>query len=75
MVEITDESTKAHSLKVIMTDVAGNQTVSEIEGFYVTTNLWIRFINNKPLVIAVIIAALVLVAGGIFLATRRRKYR
>lgn len=72
MFDVTDESTKAHDVKIVMTDVAGNETVKEIKGFYVTTNLWIRYINNKFLVVTTV-GGLVVLIGGVVSLFRRRK--
>lgn len=71
--DITDESTKAHEVKIVMTDVVGNATIKEIKGFYVTTNLWIRYINNKLLVVTSVGGLVALSGGGVILLRRRKQ--
>lgn len=57
-----------------MTDAAGNVTEKEVGGFYVTTNLWIRYVNNKPLLYGSIAGFVVLVLGlGFLIGAKRRK--
>ncbi len=46
--EIAGDSTDSHSAKITATDAAGNMSTVDIDNFYVTTNLWVRFVNNKP---------------------------
>lgn len=45
-------------------DAAGNETVLNISDFYVTTNVFVRWYNNKPLFIGSIAALVVLLGGG-----------
>lgn len=45
--EISGDSTRAHMLNIVATDSAGNKQTVDIKNFYVTTNLMIRFRNNK----------------------------
>lgn len=71
--EISGDSTKAHTLKVMCTNKAGNQTVLEYSGFYITTNMWIRYLNNKSLLFSSIAGILILVGGSIFIVIRKRK--
>ncbi|MDE5770534.1 MAG: Ig-like domain repeat protein [Ruminococcus sp.] len=71
--EISGDSTKAHTLKIICTDKAGNETVLEYAGFYITTNMWIRYINNKPLLFGSFAGILIFAGGIIFIVTRKRK--
>lgn len=69
------EANSAQKLKVSAFDAAGNEITQEIDNFYVTTSLWIRWYTNTPLLIASILGAVVVVGGGIFLIAlaRRRK--
>lgn len=72
--EICGDSTEEHRLKAVCMDEAGNITVQEVTGFYVTTNLWIRFYTNKPLLYAAISGtATVLTMLGCRLSKRKRK--
>ncbi len=57
-------SNKSQNLIIKCIDKSGNESETEIKGFYITTNLWIRFINNKSLVIGIscaIVAIIVLI--------------
>ena len=47
--EISGESTRAHNVTVALMDAAGNRLVEEISDFYVTTDVWVQFFNNRPL--------------------------
>ena len=71
--EISGDSTRAHTLKVLCTDKAGNKTELEYDGFYITTNMWIRYINNKSLLFGSIAGILILVGGIIFVVVRKRR--
>ncbi len=43
--------------------MAGNTLRQQVGGFYVTTNRYIRWLNNKPLFAGTIAAAVILVCG------------
>jgi len=60
--EISGDSTSAHEVKIVSADVAGNEQITEISDFYVTTNLLVRYVNNKPLLYGSI-AGMVLAIG------------
>lgn len=62
------------NIRVEAVDAAGNQDEAQIERFLITRNFLVQFVNNTPLLIAVI-AGLLLAAGGIFfiILLRRRK--
>jgi len=81
--DIAGNSTAAHRLVVYAVDAAGNgEKISDtelpanaemVEGFYVTTNLWVRYYTNKPLFFGSI-AGTVFIAGLIvFLIVLRKK--
>lgn len=67
------EDIKAQTVTVICTDAAGNrnqnQVISEI---YVTTNLWVRFINNKTALWGTAAAAALIAAGAGFALYRKK---
>lgn len=68
-------STEPQSVQVTAVDLAGNQGISETSEVVVSTNLFVQYINNTPLVIGSIVAA-VIIAGGLiwfFLIFKRRK--
>lgn len=41
---------KAHNLKVVCMDEAGNRTVKEVKNFYITTDWTVKLIHNKVLI-------------------------
>ena len=70
----SSKSTK-QSVRVEAVDAAGNEGNTEISKFLISKNILVQFVNNTPLLIAVI-AGLLLLTGGIFfiiLAKRRKK--
>lgn len=71
---ISGDSTQAHELRIIAVDAAGNEIEENIEEFYVTTNIWVRYYNNKVLFFGSIAGA-ILVAGLLvfFVVWKRRK--
>lgn len=71
--DIMGNETKAHTVIITLTDIAGNQLVETISDFYVTTNLWVRFINNKMLFYGSIIACLTTGFLLVLLGKRRKK--
>lgn len=70
---VPGDSTEAHSAKIVATDAAGNEFEQDISDFYVTTNLWVRYFNNKPLFFGSIVALVLLIALVIFLVAKRKK--
>ncbi|MDD5934656.1 MAG: Ig-like domain repeat protein [Clostridiales bacterium] len=70
---IPGDSTKPHTLQITVTDAAGNSTVEEISGFYVTTNKWVQYRNNKGLFYGSIGGFGALSAGTVAVFSIRRK--
>lgn len=70
--DIPGDSTGAHQVKIVCTDAAGNEQTEEITNFYVTTNLFVRYYNNKPLFFGSI-AAVVVIAGVVIALTAGKK--
>ena len=70
---VPGDSTEAHTVKFVCTDAAGNETVVEVSDFYVTTNLWVRYWNNKGLFFGSIGALAAFAAGIIVLLTKKKK--
>lgn len=82
---IDGNSTSAHNIVVYASDAAGNGAktanadkpvnVVNIDDFYVTTNKWVQYINNKTLFYGSIIAVIAVVGLGVFAVTfvRRKK--
>lgn len=65
-----------HERLVLLTavDAAGNLSEVSIEDFYVTTNILIRYFNNKPLFYGANTGIVMLLAGSaIFIFAKRRK--
>ena len=66
----------AHTVNIVLTDTAGNETVKDITRFYVTTNLWLRLIHNKALLIGICVSGIVIfTCVGFFIVaiTKRRR--
>lgn len=63
----------SQNIKVVATDEAGNKLVQEVKNFYVTTNLFVRFYANKPLFIATIAGAALLITGITIFSFYRKK--
>ncbi len=70
--DIPGTETTAHTLTITLTDKAGNQLVEEIIDFYVTTNLWVRYYNNKLLFYGSIIAGILSIFLLLFFWKRRK---
>lgn len=64
-----DESNKRQEIKVIATDLAGNEAIESYEGILIAGNIWVRFIHNKLAVIISSATAGTLVLGGGILIT------
>lgn len=81
--DIAGDSTDAHNLVVYAIDAAGNgeknsdtelpANAEEVEDFYVTTNLWIRYYTNKPLFFGSIAGVIALAGLIVFLVVYRKK--
>ncbi len=72
-IDILSKST-AQNLEVVFEDKAGNRDTAKISGFYVTTNLWIRYRTN-PTWIALSIAGVLVIIGGILIIIAAKKKR
>ncbi len=70
---VSGDSTEAHSVKFLCKDAAGNETVVEVDNFYVTTNILVRYWNNKGLFFGSIGGVLALAAGLIVLLAKKKK--
>ncbi len=68
---IQGDSTDSHRLKIVSKDAAGNVGTEEITDFFVTTNLWIRYYNHKPLFFGSI-GGVLLFIGAIILTMKKR---
>ncbi|MBQ8116757.1 MAG: hypothetical protein IJ147_01640 [Lachnospiraceae bacterium] len=72
--EIPGDKTTAHTVTISLIDIAGNQRVETITDFYVTTNLWVRFVNNKALLYGSIAGCLLVgLMTGLFVWMKRKK--
>lgn len=72
--DIAGDSKKVHNVKIVCVDEAGNPMEMEITDFYVTTDLLVRFFNNKILFFGVLGGIGVLIALLIlFIVMKRRK--
>ena len=80
---INGNSTSAHNLLVYAVDAAGNgeksadssmpSNVVNITDFYVTTNKWVQYFNNKPLFYGSIIGVVALAGLAVTIITVRRR--
>ena len=72
--DVSGDSTSAHAVRIVSTDAAGNEKIEEINDFYVTTNLFVRYYNNKPLFFGTV-GGVLLLAGLIaaFVVFKKRK--
>ncbi len=68
-------SDSAQNIVIQYVDKAGNEGITEIKDFYVTTNLWIRYTTNTPLVISTIIGAVMVLGLAAFILLYRKKAR
>lgn len=59
--DISGASSGSHKVKIVATDAAGNKHEVEVSDFYVTTNPFVRYYKNTPLVVGSIIALLVII--------------
>ena len=69
--DVPGGSSNAHNVKVVCVDAAGNEQVVEINDFYVTTDAWVRYVNNKPLFYGSIGGGVGLVAMAVLFVTRK----
>ena len=68
-------SNNRQDIQVVAVDLAGNEGTSDEQAVLITSNLFIQYINNTPLLIGSI-AAVVIIAGGLlwfFLIFKKRK--
>ncbi len=71
-------SDSPQAVEIVASDMAGNTLRQQVGGFYVTTNLYIRWLNNRPLFAGTIAAAVILVCGisaGVVIRVRRKRRR
>ncbi len=72
--DVSGASKDAHNVKVVAVDAAGNEYIEEITDFYVTTDIWVRYYNNKPLFFGTIGGGLLLIGLiTFFIVTKRKK--
>jgi hypothetical protein len=71
--DISGASSGSHKVKIVATDAAGNKHEVEVSDFYVTTNPFVRYYKNTPLVVGSIIALLVIVPVVIVAVVMKRK--
>ena len=71
--DISGASSGSHKVKIVATDAAGNKHEVEVSDFYVTTNPFVRYYKNTPLVAGSIIALLVIIPVVIVAVVMKRK--
>lgn len=69
---VAKASNQWQTLRVVSVDVAGNQTETISGRFLLTDNLWVQYVNNKPLLFGSILL-LILLFILFFLLFKRRK--
>ena len=72
-IDIPGDSMEAHSLRVVAVDAAGNEKTEEVNDFYVTTNLWVRYYNNKGVFYGSIAGTVALAGLLVFLVVWKRR--
>ncbi len=70
--DIPGDTTHAHELKVVCKDAANNPTEISATNFYVTTDLFIRYYNNKGLFFGSIAGFVAAISGLIFLTYKKK---
>ena len=68
-----DSADYARNVKIVLTDASGNTIEEEIDNFFVTTNLWVRFVNNRPVFAGTLATLLSGFAIFFFILWKRRK--
>ncbi len=71
--DIVGDSKEAHKLKIVSVDAAGNELVEEITDFYVTTDILVRYYNNKVLFFTSIAGVILLAGLAVFLVVYKRR--
>lgn len=73
IVYILNSSNSKQKVKAVAVDMADNEATSDNHNILITTNLFIQYINNKPLFIGSIIALVLIAGGAIYFFVFRRK--
>lgn len=60
------------NLRIVAYDAAENEQTETIEGFLISTNLFVRWYNNLPLFVGTLSASGILVVIGILIIILRR---
>lgn len=68
-----NSSNSKQKVKAVAVDMADNEASSDNHNILITTNLFIQYINNKPLFIGSIIALVLIAGGAIYFFVFRRK--
>lgn len=69
------ESTQEQNIRIVASDAAGNEMVREVNGIYITTNPWVRFVHSKKAVAAAVGAAAVVVLAAVAVVIWRKKQK
>ena len=68
-----NSSNSKQKVKAVAVDMADNEATSDNHNILITANLFIQYINNKPLFIGSIIALVLIAGGAIYFFVFRRK--
>lgn len=60
------------NVRIVATDAAGNSEEHSVEGFHISTNLFVRFVNSVWFIIALAVLLLLLIALVVLLLVKRR---
>lgn len=71
--DISGDSKSAHKVKVVAIDTAGNEHYEEIVDFFITTDVWVRYYNNKPVFWGTIAGVVILIGVIVFSVVYKRK--
>ncbi len=69
---VAKEYSGYQNVEVTVKDIAGNETTQRIR-VLITSNVWVKFINNTAALVGTIIGIIVVIAGIILLTMRKKK--
>lgn len=70
---LLNESDTAMNIRVVATDGAGNESVTEIKNVLVSTNMFARFLNNTGAVVGTSVGVLGVLGAILLILLRKRK--
>lgn len=70
--DIPGDVTSSHDVKIVAVDASGNEQTEEVNSFFVTTNLLVRYVNNKPVFYGSIGGMILLIGLTLFIILRKK---